>query len=108
MGIIINIGALGHGLSVAVGLALSKKIDQKTNKVFSLLGDGDLYQRVQCKVCTTASKYQLDNLIVIIDRSIYKLQEKQKKLIQLSRLIKNLSHLVLKVFQQMEIIFLNY
>ena len=64
-----NTGALGHGLSVAVGLALSKKIDQKTNKVFSLLGDGELSEGSVWEACTTASKYHLDNLIVIIDRN---------------------------------------
>ena len=64
-----NTGALGHGLSVAVGLALSKKIDKKTNKVFTLLGDGELSEGSVWEACTTASKYKLDNLIVIIDRN---------------------------------------
>ena len=64
-----NTGALGHGLSVAVGLAISKKIDQKNNKVFSLLGDGELSEGSVWEACTTASKYNLDNLIVIVDRN---------------------------------------
>ena len=64
-----NTGALGHGLSVAVGLAISKKIDQKKNKVFSLLGDGELSEGSVWEACTTASKYNLDNLIVIVDRN---------------------------------------
>ena len=64
-----NTGALGHGLSVAVGLAICKKIDQKNNKVFSLLGDGELSEGSVWEACTTASKYNLDNLIVIVDRN---------------------------------------
>ena len=64
-----NTGALGHGLSVAVGLALSKKIDKKTNKVFTLLGDGELSEGSVWEACSTASKYKLDNLIVNIDRN---------------------------------------
>ena len=64
-----NTGALGHGLSVAVGLAICKKIDQKKNKVFSLLGDGELSEGSVWEACTTASKYNLDNLIVIVDRN---------------------------------------
>ena len=64
-----NTGALGHGLSVAVGLAICKKIDQKKYKVFSLLGDGELAEGSVWEACTTASKYNLDNLIVIVDRN---------------------------------------
>ena len=64
-----NTGALGHGLSVAVGLAICKKIDQKKNKVFCLLGDGELSEGSVWEACTTASKYNLDNLIVIVDRN---------------------------------------
>ena len=64
-----NTGALGHGLSVAVGLAICKKIDQKNNKAFSLLGDGELSEGSVWEACTTASKYNLDNLIVIVDRN---------------------------------------
>ena len=93
-----NTGALGHGLSVAVGLALSKKIDQKTNKVFSLLGDGELSEGSVWEACTTASKYHLDNLIVIIDRNDLQITGKTEEVTKSSRLIKNLSHLVLKLF----------
>ena len=44
-------------------------IDQKNNKVFSLLGDGELSEGSVWEACTTASKYNLDNLIVIVDRN---------------------------------------
>ena len=64
-----NTGALGHGLSVAVGMALAYKMDAKPFKVFALLGDGELSEGSVWEACTTASKYQLDNLIVIIDRN---------------------------------------
>lgn len=64
-----NTGALGHGLSVAVGMALAYKMDAKPFKVFTLLGDGELSEGSIWEACTTASKYQLDNLIVIIDRN---------------------------------------
>ena len=64
-----NTGALGHGLSVAVGLALAKKKDKSKKKVFALLGDGELSEGSVWEACTTASKYQLDNLIVVVDRN---------------------------------------
>ena len=64
-----NTGALGHGLSVAVGMALGLKMDKKKYRVFTLLGDGELSEGSIWEAATTASKYQLDNLIVIIDRN---------------------------------------
>jgi transketolase len=64
-----NSGALGHGLSVAVGMALAYKMEAKPFKVFALLGDGELSEGSIWEACTTASKYQLDNLVVIIDRN---------------------------------------
>ena len=64
-----NTGALGHGLSVAVGLALAKKKDESKKKVFALLGDGELSEGSVWEACTSANKYQLDNLIVVVDRN---------------------------------------
>src|SRR6056300_407967 len=64
-----NTGALGHGLSVAVGMALGLKMNKKKFRVFTLLGDGELSEGSIWEAATTASKYQLDNLIVIIDRN---------------------------------------
>ena len=69
MGVEHNTGALGHGLSVAVGLALAKKKDKSKKKVFTLLGDGELSEGSVWEACTSASKYQLDNLIVVVDRN---------------------------------------
>jgi|TARA_B100001093_G_C26760139_1_gene985297 transketolase len=64
-----NTGALGHGLSVAVGMAISKKINKSHKHVYALLGDGELSEGSVWEACTSASKYNLDNLIVIIDRN---------------------------------------
>ena len=64
-----NTGALGHGLSVATGIALAYRIDAKPFKVFTLLGDGELSEGSVWEACTTANKYQLDNLYVIVDRN---------------------------------------
>ena len=64
-----NTGALGHGLSVAVGMALGLKMDKKQFRVFTLLGDGELSEGSIWEAATSASKYELDNLIVIIDRN---------------------------------------
>jgi transketolase len=65
-----NTGALGHGLSVAVGLALAGKIDQRNYRVFVLLGDGELEEGSNWEASMSASFYSLDNLVVIIDRNM--------------------------------------
>lgn len=64
-----NTGALGHGLAVAVGLALAAKMDQRPHRVFTLLGDGELAEGSIWEASMTAAHYQLDNLVVIIDRN---------------------------------------
>lgn len=64
-----NTGALGHGLSIAVGTALAAKMDQRSYRVFTLLGDGELAEGSSWEASMTAAHYKLDNLIVIIDRN---------------------------------------
>ncbi len=64
-----NTGALGHGLSVAVGMAIGFKLDTKPYSVFTLLGDGELSEGSVWEGLMTANKYNLDNLIIIIDRN---------------------------------------
>ena len=69
LGVEHNTGALGHGLSVAVGMALGLKMDQKKHQVYALLGDGELSEGSVWEAAMTASKYELENLTAIIDRN---------------------------------------
>lgn len=64
-----NTGALGHGLAVAVGMALAAKLDKRTYRVYTLLGDGELSEGSNWEALMSASHYKLDNLVVIIDRN---------------------------------------
>ena len=64
-----NTGALGHGISVSVGMSIAYKLDKKPYYVFTLLGDGELSEGSVWEAFNSASKYQLDNLVVIIDRN---------------------------------------
>ena len=64
-----NTGALGHGLSIAVGMALAAKKDGRNYKVYTLLGDGELTEGSNWEASMTAAHYQLDNLVVIVDRN---------------------------------------
>ncbi|MBK8049683.1 MAG: transketolase [Anaerolineales bacterium] len=64
-----NTGALGHGLSVAVGMAIAAKQDGLPSRVFTLMGDGELSEGSIWEASMSASYYKLDNLVVIIDRN---------------------------------------
>lgn len=62
-----NTGALGHGLPIAVGTAIAGKLDGRSFRVFTLLGDGELEEGSNWEASMSASHYGLDNLIVIVD-----------------------------------------
>lgn len=64
-----NTGALGHGLSVAVGIAIAGKKNGSNFKVYTLLGDGELTEGSNWEASMTAAHYKLDNLVVIVDRN---------------------------------------
>lgn len=68
-GVEINTGALGHGLSAGVGMALSAKMDSKSYKTVVLMGDGEQGEGSIYEAAMAANKYKLDNLIAIIDRN---------------------------------------
>lgn len=68
-GVEINTGALGHGLSPGVGLALAAKRDNKDYRTYVLMGDGEQTEGSIWEAAMSASHYRLDNLTGIIDRN---------------------------------------
>jgi len=68
-GIEISAGSLGQGLSVAVGMALSAKIDNSKWQVYSVHGDGELQEGSIWEAAMSAAHYKLDNLTAIVDRN---------------------------------------
>lgn len=64
-----NTGALGHGLSVGVGIALAGKKDGAAYTVYALLGDGELAEGSNWEAAMSAAHYKLDNLVAIVDRN---------------------------------------
>jgi len=62
-------GSLGHGLSVGSGIAAGFKHDNKSNRVFVLTGDGEMSEGSVWEAMLSATKYHLDNLILIIDKN---------------------------------------
>ena len=68
-GVEMNTGALGHGLSVATGMALAGKRDAKSYMVYTLMGDGEQAEGSVWEAAMSAAHYQLDNLVAIVDRN---------------------------------------
>ena len=62
-------GSLGHGLSVAAGMALAAKMDKKDYRVFCILGDGELQEGSVWEAAMFAAHHKLNNLVAIIDRN---------------------------------------
>ena len=68
-GVDVSSGSLGQGLSIANGMALEKKIDNKDGYVYCLLGDGEIEEGQIWEACMSANKYGLNNLIVFLDNN---------------------------------------
>ena len=68
-GIEVNTGALGHGLSIGVGMSIAAKMDKKDYKTYVLMGDGEQGEGSIYEAAMAASHYKLDNLVAIIDRN---------------------------------------
>jgi transketolase len=66
-GVDVSQGALGHGLSIGVGMALAGRIDRRDYRVFVLMGDGETNEGSVWEAAAAAAKYRLRNLIGIVD-----------------------------------------
>ena len=62
-------GSLGQGISAAVGMALSAKMSQKSYRVYTLLGDGEIQEGQVWEAAMFAGYRKLDNLVVIVDNN---------------------------------------
>jgi transketolase len=68
-GVEANTGPLGHGLPIAVGCALAARMRGESWRTFVLTGDGELNEGSNWEAAMTARQYELDSLIVIVDRN---------------------------------------
>jgi transketolase len=68
-GVETNTGPLGHGLPVAVGIALAAKLDGSPRRTFVLTGDGELQEGSMWEAAMAAAHHELDGLTVIVDRN---------------------------------------
>ena len=68
-GVDMTTGSLGQGLSVANGMAIAGKMDNKGYRVYCILGDGEIEEGQIWEAAMTSNKYKLDNLCVIVDNN---------------------------------------
>ncbi|MEK6743332.1 MAG: transketolase [Nitrospirota bacterium] len=68
-GVEISTGSLGQGLSVACGVALAHKLNKATNRVYAVLGDGELQEGQIWEAAMTGAHYKLDNLCILVDNN---------------------------------------
>ena len=60
-------GSLGHGLPIALGMALARKIKKIKGNIYVMISDGECQEGTTWESLLIAAKHQLDNLIVMID-----------------------------------------
>jgi len=70
-GIDASTGSLGHGLSTGLGIALGVRIDGGANRVFVMLGDGELQEGSNWEAAMAAAHHKADQLVAIVDRNHY-------------------------------------
>jgi len=68
-GVEVCTGSLGQGLSMANGMALALKLDNKSSRVYALLGDGELQEGQIWEAAMSSAHYKLGNLTAIVDRN---------------------------------------
>jgi transketolase len=86
LGIEASTGALGHGLPIAVGMALGHRRRSDGVRVFVVVGDGELNEGSNWEALLMASKYQLSNLTVIVDHNADQLYGPLEKVLPLHSL----------------------
>ena len=82
-GIEFHSGSMGHGLSIGIGMAFASKLNKINNRIFVVLGDGELNEGSIWESVLIANAYNLDNLIVIIDRNFRQANLRTEELIPL-------------------------
>jgi transketolase len=89
-GLEVTSGSLGHGFSVAVGLALGCKLRKTNQKVFAIIGDGESNEGTIWEAMLFAAHWKLDNLCVIVDANGYQAMGTTQEVMHLSDLGKKL------------------
>ncbi len=85
-GVEFSTGSLGHGLPVAVGMALAAKVKGKKHRVFCMVSDGDMDEGSTWEAIMFAGQHKLDNLVVVMDYNHVQALNHSEKVIDLEPL----------------------
>jgi transketolase len=83
-GVEVCTGSLGQGLSMANGMALGLKLDGKPNRVYAVLGDGELQEGQVWEAAMASAHYSLDNLCAIVDLNALQIDGEVAKVMNVS------------------------
>jgi len=86
-GVDVASGSLGQGLSVAVGMNLAAKIDQRDYRIYVLMGDGEIQEGNIWEAAMAASHYKCDNLCGILDYNGFQIDGRVKDIMNLEPLV---------------------
>lgn len=82
-GVHVSGGSMGHGLPVAVGMALGKKRSGESGRIFCIMSDGELNEGTTWESLMVASHHKLDNLCVIVDKNDWQAMGKTSEVLDL-------------------------
>jgi len=85
-GVEVASGSLGQGLSVALGMALSARLDQTDYKVYCLLGDGEIQEGQVWEAAMAAAHFRADNLCAILDANGFQIDGKVEEIMNIEPL----------------------
>ena len=85
-GLEVTSGSLGHGVSVAVGMALGARLDNSDRRVFAIIGDGEMNEGPIWEAMLFAAQQRLDNLVLIVDENGFQAMGRTEDIIGLGDL----------------------
>lgn len=86
-GVEASTGALGHGLSFGIGIALANKIDRKDSHTYVILGDGECQEGSIWEGALSAPTLELDNLTVIVDHNKLQAMDELESIVKMQPFI---------------------
>lgn len=98
-GIDMSAGSLGQGLSAACGMALASKLKKQSNRVYCIVGDGEIQEGQIWEAAMTASHYKLDNLCLIVDNNNLQIDGKVSDVMSPYPIIEKLESFGFEVFK---------
>lgn len=85
-GLEVTSGSLGHGLSIAVGMALGAQRDGSGQRVFAIVGDGEMNEGPNWEAMLFAAQQRLDNLVVLVDENGFQAMGRTEEILNLGDL----------------------